>query len=134
MKVMIDTNVIISTVLFPKGLAARAFQKSLYWPYEPVVCDYIVYELRKKFNEKFSDRILALESFMDLAFPYIKIIATPNFEILEEFKIRDIKDRAIYRAAVEGGADCLLTGDKDFLEALDLGLKIISPREFLELY
>ena len=45
MKVMIDTNVIISAALFPQGKAAEAFIKAVLYPYEPVVCDYVVDEL-----------------------------------------------------------------------------------------
>ena len=53
MKVMIDTNVIISAALFPNGRAAEAFFKAMMPPYEPIVCDYIVDELHRKFREKF---------------------------------------------------------------------------------
>ena len=41
MKVMIDTNVIISAVLFPQGKAAYAFEKAIMPPYQPLICDYI---------------------------------------------------------------------------------------------
>ena len=51
MKVMLDTNIIISAVLFPNGRAAQAFLKSLSYPYEPIVCDYVLNELRRKFDE-----------------------------------------------------------------------------------
>jgi len=40
MKVMIDTNIIISAALSPNGNAAKAFMKAVLPPYEPVVCDY----------------------------------------------------------------------------------------------
>ena len=40
MKIMIDTNVIISAALFPNGKAAKAFFKAMIPPYEPIVCDY----------------------------------------------------------------------------------------------
>lgn len=49
MKIMIDTNVIISAALFPNGKAAKAFFKAMMPPYEPIVCDYIVDELHRKF-------------------------------------------------------------------------------------
>ena len=52
MKVMIDTNIIISAALFPNGKAAQAFYKALHLPYEPIICDYIVDELHRKFCEK----------------------------------------------------------------------------------
>ena len=53
MKVMIDTNIIISAVLSPNGQAAKALYKALLPPYEPIICDYIVDELHRKFQEKF---------------------------------------------------------------------------------
>lgn len=56
MRIMLDTNILISAALFPNGRAAKAFFKSLLPPYEPIVCDYIVDELRRKFQEKFPDR------------------------------------------------------------------------------
>lgn len=52
MRVMIDTNIFISAALFPKGRAAEALYKALYPPYEPVVCDYVLDELHRKFREK----------------------------------------------------------------------------------
>ena len=73
MKVMIDTNVIISAALFPNGRAAEAFFKAMMPPYEPIVCDYIVDELHRKFREKFPDRLTELEAFAGLGqlFEYI---------------------------------------------------------------
>ena len=45
MKVMIDTNIIISAVLFPKGKTALAFGMAIMPPYHPLICDYILDEL-----------------------------------------------------------------------------------------
>lgn len=50
MKIMIDTNIIISAALFPNGKAARAFLKALFSPYTPLACDYVVDELHRKFG------------------------------------------------------------------------------------
>ena len=57
----------------------------------------------------------------------------PTDEEATEGKIRDVKDRPILRAAIRAGADVLLTGDKDFLEA---GLEkpiVLTPAEFLQI-
>lgn len=35
MRVMIDTNIIISAALFPKGRAVEALYKAMLFPYEP---------------------------------------------------------------------------------------------------
>ena len=64
MKVMIDTNIIISAALNPNGTAAAAFMKALTTPFEPVLCDYIVDELHRKFQTKFPQKVIALEAFL----------------------------------------------------------------------
>ena len=67
MKVLIDTNVIISAVLFPESMAAKAFHKALFPPYEPLVSDYILGELYRKFEERFSDNISDFVRFLNKA-------------------------------------------------------------------
>ena len=54
--------------------------KALVPPYKPVICDYVIDELHRKFDEK---------------------------------------DRPILRAALDAGADFLLTGDKDLSSVPD---------------
>ncbi len=71
MKIMIDTNIFISAALFPKGRAAEAFYKALASPYQPVICDYIIDELHRKFQEKFADRTFELKVFL-WCFRYLK--------------------------------------------------------------
>ena len=133
MKVMLDTNIIISAVLFPNGRAAQAFLKSLSYPYEPIVCDYVLDELRRKFEEKFPDKANNLEDFLRTALLFIKVVPTPEAEFMEEKKIRDPKDRPILRAALNNHADLFLTGDKDFLESSVSDPRIISVAEFLSM-
>lgn len=131
MKVMLDTNIIISAALFPKGRAASAFYKALQPPYQPILCDYVVDELHRKFQEKFPDRLTELEAFLYGALSYIELVNTPN-EIDEVEKlIRDPKDRPILRAALNAHADLFLTGDKDFLDSEVSDPRIISVADFL---
>ena len=47
---MIDTNIFISAALFPKGRVAEALFKAMMPPYQPVVCDYVIDELHRKFR------------------------------------------------------------------------------------
>ena len=113
MKIMIDTNIIISAALFPNGKAAQAFYKSLTPPFEPIVCDYVVDEVHRKFQEKWPDRVVELEEFLDSALTDIQLVPTPEVETAEEAEIRDPKDRPILRAALNEHADMFITGDKD---------------------
>ena len=133
MKVMIDTNIFISAALFPKGRAAEALYKALVLPYQPVVCDYVIDELHRKFQEKFPDRTVELEAFLYTARPAFEVVTTPEETVDAESKIRDPKDRPILRAALNAGADLFLTGDKDFLESSVEDPRIINVSTFLEM-
>lgn len=132
MKIMIDTNVIISAALFPNGKAAKAFFKAMMPPYKPIVCDYIVDELHRKFQEKFPEKQTELEAFLFQALSFIEIVKTPEDAIEAESKLRDVKDRPILRSALEAHADLFLTGDKDFLESSITDPRITGVAEFLE--
>ena len=68
MIIMIDTNIIISAILFPNGRAAKAFMKALMPPYQPIICDYILGEVYRKFLESGIDdpRILGVNAFLEM--------------------------------------------------------------------
>ena len=133
MKVMIDTNIIISGALNPSGFTAKALYKALSAPYEPVVCDYIVDELHRKLSEKFPHRMIEMEAFLFNMLQFIHVVPTPDESDSSENLIRDVKDQPILRAALAEKVDYLLTGDKDFLEAAVDVPCIISAAAFLDL-
>lgn len=133
MKIMLDTNIIISAALFPNGKAAQAFFKALLPPYIPIVCDYVIDELHRKFREKFPNRITELDAFLFHALNYIHVVSTPEDAVDVESAIRDPKDRPILRAALNANADFFLTGDKDFLESAVDNPRIISVSVFLDM-
>ncbi len=133
MKIMIDTNVIISAVLNPSGRASEALVKALEKPFEPVVCNYILDELHKKFIEKFPHKIMELEAFLYHMLRVVLVVPTPELKFSSEDKIRDIKDRPILRAALNATVDYLLTGDKDFLDSDVKFPRIISVQDFISL-
>lgn len=133
MKVMIDTNIIISAVLNPSGRASEALIKALNKPFEPVVCNYILDELHRKFGEKFPGRMLELEAFLYHMLRVVLIVPTPESKVSSEERIRDIKDRPIFRAALNAAVDYMLTGDKDFLESGIKFPRIVSVPEFMKL-
>ena len=133
MKIMLDTNIIISAALFPNGRAAQAFFKALQSPYQPLVCDYVVDELHRKFRDKFPNRLTELEAFLYNALSFIRLVPTPVEAVSVEQSIRDPKDRPILRAALAAHADLFLTGDKDFLESSVSDPRIIFVPDFLSL-
>ena len=63
MRIMVDANIIISAVLFPKSIVANAF-KHLIDNYNLVLSKYTIDEVEDVFNEKFPHRINEMRAFM----------------------------------------------------------------------
>ena len=133
MRVLIDTNVLISAALSANGVPYQAYVKAVTYPNHGLICEQNVDEMKRIFNKKFPNRLAALDRFLSIALLTMELVPIPTDEDIAELQIRDVKDRPILRAAMKAGADVLLTGDKDFLES---GLKnptIITPAEFLSM-
>lgn len=131
MKVLIDTNVLISAALSAHGVPYRAYVKAVTYPNHGLICEQNVDEMKRIFNKKFPDRLTALDRFLSVALLTMELVPIPTDEDIAEMKIRDVNDRPILRAAMKAGADVLLTGDKDFLES---GLEkpvIMTPADFV---
>ena len=131
MKVLIDTNILISAALSSKGTPYQAFVKAISSPNHGLVCEQNIDEMRRIFNRKFPKKIPALEAFLSLALLTLEVIPTPIEEHISEEKIRDANDRPILRAAIYAKADILLTGDKDFLESGLHNPKIMTAADFI---
>ena len=131
MRVLIDSNVLISAALFPNSVPYRAYMKAAVYPYHGMICEQNVDEVKRIFNKKFPHKKAALDAFLSLALITLELVPIPTKTADAEEKIRDIKDRPILRAALQAKADILVTGDKDFLES---GIKrpmIMTPGEFV---
>ena len=133
MRVLIDTNILISAALSSKGTPYQAFIKAVTYPNHGMVCEQNIDELRRIFNRKFSQKIHALETFLSLALMTLELVPTPVEEHVSESKIRDVNDRPILRAAIHAKADILLTGDKDFLESDLTTPQILTAADFVNL-
>lgn len=131
MRVLIDTNVLISAALNPNGIPFQAYMKATSVPNRGLICEQNVVELQRVFNKKFPSKIAALDRFLSIVLLTMELIPVPVEEIRAEERIRDVADRPILRAAIYAKADVLLTGDKDFLEADIATPKVLTPAEFL---
>lgn len=133
MRVLIDTNILISAALNSKGTPYQAFIKAVTYPNHGMVCEQNIDELRRIFNRKFPQKIHALETFLSLALMTLELVPTPVEEHVSESKVRDVNDRPILRAAIHAKADILLTGDKDFLESGLATPQILTAADFVNL-
>ena len=134
MRILIDTNILISAALNSHGTPYKAYLKAVTYPNKGIICDQNIEELWRIFNRKFPTKISMLEKFLAYSLSVIEVATTPEMEEDAEKLIRDVKDRPILRAALNAKADVLLTGDKDFLESGVTDPKIMTAAEFLEMW
>lgn len=132
MRIMIDTNVLISAALFPNSQISLLINKVTV-THELILCSYIIDELHEIFHRKFKDRIYLLDKFLyKLAY---ELIYTPtDIKSAEYPEIRDKEDLPILVSALLSDVDILITGDKDFFDVDIDRPEILTPREYLEKY
>ena len=113
MRILVDTNILISAILFRKSLVAKTL---LYITdnHNIVFCDQNINELREVLRRKKPDKLPDAEVLL-AELSYELIPAAYHAEKL----IRDVKDQPILNAAIISDVDIILTGDKDFL-SLDM--------------
>jgi len=130
-KIIFDTNVLISSILIEGSIADLALTKAE--KFHEIVCS------EKVYNE--------ISIILHLA-KFDKYVSTNRRnKFLQSFKIkanfvtvdqtieicRDPKDNMFLELAVSAKADYIITGDKDLLELNPFkGIRIISPKEYVE--
>src|SRR3954468_5680474 len=137
LRVVVDTNVLVSGLFgientHPlKILTAIRSQKIIL-----VTSAVIMEEVSTVINrEKISKKIHLNEEerkvFIDELIARSDV--TAGKQLVRNFD-RDIKDDKFLACGVEGGADYIITGDRDLLDVIEYtDIKIITPREFIEL-
>lgn len=91
MKVLLDTNILISAALFPNGVASKAYFKAIEKPYSAVVCEWSIDEIHRVFNRKFPNRLDILNKFLVSMSASFRIIKTPDDEVEDEKKSEMLK-------------------------------------------
>ena len=132
MRVFIDTNVLISAALNPDSVPFHAYVKATSYPNHGIICEQNIDEMRRIFKKKLPNKVTSLERFLEIALLTLELVPIPTKEQPAEKQIRDIADRALFRAAFAAGADIIVTGDKDILESGIDDPKIMTPAEFID--
>lgn len=133
MRILIDSNILISAALNSKSTPYQAFLKAVTYPNKVVICEQNIEEIKRVFEHKFPSKIKLLEQFLMIALLVIDVIPMPDTVVREEQALRDVADRPILRAAILSGVDIILTGDKDFLESGIEHPKIVTASEFVKM-
>ena len=100
MRILIDTNVLISAALSANGTPFQAYIKATSYPNHGLICEQNVDEMKRIFNKKFPQRLESLNKFLSIALLTLELVPIPTDENLSELQIRDVNDRPILRAAI----------------------------------
>lgn len=131
MKIMLDTNVLISAFVFKSSIINEVIRK-ISNEHEIVIASYCIDELKEVVREKFHIDMKKLDKFLN-DFPFHLLYSPESIEV-KLFEIRDECDYIILHTAIIENVDILITGDKDFKDVDVEYPEILTPREFLEKY
>jgi putative PIN family toxin of toxin-antitoxin system len=133
-RLVLDTNTLVSRLLLPGGVAGRAVDKALSVGIL-LASEATLTELAEVLSRPKFDRYVSIEErrqFLFLLGGIVRVIP-----IRRQVRIcRDPKDDMLLDVALNGEAQCLITGDRDLL-ALDAGfrqshgLDILNPTDYL---
>ena len=126
MRILVDTNVLFSALLFPNSKPAQALLHVADY-HEMVLCDRNIAEIREILKRKAPNFLPDAEVLL-AEMSYELIPAVDHAEKL----IRDAKDQPILNAAIVSGVDVILTGDRDFLSLALEHPTCMTAAQFLE--
>jgi len=136
MRVLFDTNVLISYLLTPKtGTINTIVEAAFERKFQLLLPNEVVTELKKKIAKKsyLSEKISksSIQKFTN-AFSTIAEVLLPITQPIPKIG-RDFKDDYLLAYSVVGDADYLVTGDKDLLVLRQVyKVKIVNPSKFLK--
>jgi len=130
MKVVVDTNVLVSGVFFG-GMPSRILEAWREKRTDVVVSPDILEEYRRvgeHLETQFTD--VSLAPFLALLVMNAEINEPPD---LPEQVSRDSDDDKFIACALAGDCHVIISGDRDLLSISGYrGVKVVAPREFLE--
>ena len=131
MRIMLDTNVLLSAILFP-GEKMNRMMRCIFEQHRLVLSSFVVDELAYVVERKFPTKAKTVDTLLS-SMSY-ELVYTPKEMETGLFEIRDEKDYPVLYTAIKEDVDILITGDKDFSEVDIERPEILTPSEFIAQY
>ena len=130
MKVVLDTNVLVSAVLSPNGPPAAVLRALLSERVQLCFDERILSEYRDVLSRpKFSFDPHLVEELIG----FLESAGLPTLADPLALELPDPWDQMFVEVAVSSAADFLITGNlKHFPENARMGVRVVPPREFLD--
>ncbi len=133
MKIVLDTNVLVSALLNPYGPPARILDLILLGRLIPLYDDRILHECRQVLlRERFGFEPQGVEALLQHVEQVgRKVIASP---LAGHHAAPDPEDCMFLEVALAGEAEAVITGNvRDFPSAIRQGVRVVAPAAFLTL-
>lgn len=131
MKIVFDTNVLISAFLTTTGPSQYVFTMALK-RHNIILSEYILKELKEKLTDKLAfpqDKVKAVIDFLKVRTAILEVSGKAGISF------SDPKDLPILRLLEVSQADCFITGDKRLLGLKKHGpTSFLSPREAMAIF
>ena len=131
MKVVLDTNVLVSALLSPYGPPARILDLILLGKLIPLYDDRILHEYRQVLlRERFGFEPQAVEALLQyVELVGMKVVASP---LAGHQAAPDPEDLMFLEVALTSRAEALITGNmRHFPPAIRQGVRVVEPAAFL---
>ena len=129
MRVVFDTNILVSAFIFPGGQAERALGQALNGVVQMILSKPILHELLGVLARKFArdpEELARVAVFLS----ELAEVVHPRQQVAV---LQDEPDNRILECAVTGHADLIITGDRQMLALGEYaGIPIATLRAFLE--
>ena len=140
LRVVLDTHVLVSALLFRQGRLAPLRAAWQGGRLIPIICKQTGQELLRVLGyAKFKLGPLQIEEVLSLYLPYAQshTIMSTTRQSIGTVQCRDVHDQIFLDLASSAQADLLVSGDSDLLSMNDmpnelLSFKIITPQSLLE--
>lgn len=131
MKVVIDTNVYVSGILW-NGNESKIVDMCMDGILENHTSIDILSEVERVLSyRKFNLTNEEIDKLLKIYFSFSRLV---SIKVKSDIKSRDPADNKILECAVVTNVDYIITGDEDLLVMKDVeGIRIISSRDFLEM-
>ena len=129
MRVVLDTNVLISSLLWSQGIPARVVALARQGRIHSVTSSVLLEELRRVLEEKMGFPPESLREALEIVIEHSEIVAPLcPVQVIQA----DPDDDRVLECAVEGKAEAIVTGDQHLLKLESFqSIPIVTPREFL---
>lgn len=130
-RIVADTNSLVSRLLLPESVPAKAVRKAVGHG-QLLVSDTTLGELADVLSRPKFDRYVSVEDRQE----FIRLLSRIAERVADTLPVkacRDPKDDKFLEVAVNGDASVLVTGDEDLLDLHPFrGIDIVTPRQYLD--